>query len=133
MKTIIATVALALATILGQAPAAEADKGDPPAPYNIDGPNADHRECVTEGEWGRIDTVARTKTDLNILLDGPGTKQAGNLIGVWYPICGKSPSKARVIVTYKPNKRGVLMLNLAFWMVFQGQGSGFRALDSVGA
>lgn len=133
MKTIIATVALALATILGQAPAAEADKGDPPVPLNIDGPNADHHPCTTPGEWGRIDNPARTKTDLNILLDGPGTPNTGNVVGVWYPICGQSPKKARLLVSYQPNKQGVLVLNLAFWMVFQGQGSGFRALDSVGA
>lgn len=126
MKTIIATFALAAALILGKAPASDADKGDPYVPLNIDGPNADHRDCATYGEWGRIDNPARTKADLVKLLDGPGTKNTGNVVGVWYPICGQSPRKARLLVSYRPNEAGNLVLRLALWMVFEGQGSGFE-------
>ena len=126
MRTYLAAVAAALAVSVPNV--ATADKGDPPVPLNIDGPSADHRTCVTGGEWGRIDNPARSRTDLETLLDGPGTKQAGDLAGVWYPICGMSDRKGRVIITYD---RGTV-LDLAYWVVFQGQGSGFYRYRTAG-
>lgn len=121
MRIFLAAIAAVATAVLSAPTAAQADKGDPPAPLNIDGPGADHRGCVTGGEWGRIDNPARSRADLETLLDGPGTKQAGDLAGVWYPICGMSDRKGRVIVTYN---RGTV-LDLAYWIVFNGDGSGF--------
>lgn len=127
---IAALCAAALVALAGPAHADQAHvnqhKGRP-VTLKIDGPHADHRNCVTGAEWGRIANPARSKKDLVTLLDGPGLKQTGNLKGVWYPICGMSSKKGRVIVTYNEGTS----LDLAFWMTFAGPGSGFRTVARV--
>lgn len=129
----IAAAALAAATLVSIAAPATADQAHvnqhkgTPVILKIDGPRADHRKCVTYGEWGRIDNPARSKKDLATLLDGPGTKQTGNLAGVWYPICDMSSKKGRVILTYNDGAT----LDIAMWMVFSGPGSGFRTVARI--